>query len=62
VYLGVNKLSGETLQLQVGGVYTLLVVQEGVKFVSKDPLLFYNSIIKNIDHLFSITVTNVSHA
>jgi hypothetical protein len=55
-------ISEETLQLKIGGVYTLLVFEEnGGPPVSKDPLFFYNSIIKSIDHLFSAKVTNVSH-
>jgi hypothetical protein len=47
-------------KLEIGGVYTLLVIEESGKFVSTEPLCFYNSIIKSFDHLFSVTVTNVS--
>jgi hypothetical protein len=61
VLLDGNKIISEALELKIGGVYTLLVFEEDGNPVSKDPLFFYNSIIKSIDHLFSVKVTNASH-
>ena len=58
VSLGGRPLSDQTLR--TGGVYTLLIVEEGDQVVSKDSLFFYNSIVKSFDHLFSVRVTNVS--